>query len=125
MLPRTSADLAAYVRDMLASDSICVTETSRALATAVLSPPNWRLAWPAFRPLQLMTIGSLPPAIRSAYGFRWRVRDDRALARWTAVIRTSRRLLPRAGREWPIARAKPTRPPERGRYTTTATAKPS
>jgi len=125
MLPRTSAELAAYVRDMLAGDRIAVTDTGRALATAVLSPPNWRLAWPAFRPLQLMTIGSLPPSIRRAYGFRWRPREERALARWTAAIRTSRRLLPRAGREWPIARATPARPADRGRYTTTATAKPS
>jgi uncharacterized protein (DUF2236 family) len=79
----------------------------------VLSPPRWYLAWPAFRPLQLMTIGSLPDRIRSAYGFEWRRRDERALARWTTTIRLLLRFVPRIAREWPI------------RYVTTATAKPS
>jgi uncharacterized protein (DUF2236 family) len=104
-LPRSSAELATYTRAMLAGGSLTVTDTSRALAKAVLSPPRWYVAWPAFRPLQLFTIGSLPPAIRNAYEFEWRERDERALARWTMLIRTSLRLLPRAAREWPIARS--------------------
>jgi uncharacterized protein (DUF2236 family) len=81
-----------------------VTGTSRALARAVLYPPRWRMAWPAFRPLQLITIGTLPPAVRHAYGFEWGTREERALARWTAVLRTSLRLLPPFAREWPMAR---------------------
>jgi len=105
LLPRTSAELATYMRDMLTGGDITVTDTSRALAKAVLTPRRWYIAWPAFRPLQLMTIGALPEVIRQAYGFTWRPRDERALARWTAVIRTSQRLLPRAAREWPIARS--------------------
>jgi uncharacterized protein (DUF2236 family) len=104
-LPRTSAELTSYTRAMLAGGSLTVTDTSRALAKAVLSPPWWYVAWPAFRPLQLFTIGSLPPAIRTAYGFDWGDREERALKRWTALIRTSQRLLPRVAREWPIARS--------------------
>jgi uncharacterized protein (DUF2236 family) len=103
-LPRDSAQLDAYMREMLAGGSIVVTETSRALARAVLYPPRWYMAWPAFRPIQLLTIGSLPPSIRAAYGFTWRRRDVRASARWTALLRASRRLLPPIAREWPIAR---------------------
>ena len=103
-LPRTSAQLDAYMHDMLAGGSIVVTDTSRALARAVLYPPYWYLAWPAFRAAQLLTIGSLPPSIRRAYGFEWRARDVRALARWTALLQTSLRLLPRLAREWPTAR---------------------
>jgi uncharacterized protein (DUF2236 family) len=103
-LPRDSAQLDAYMRDMLASGSIVVTATSRTLARAVLYPPQWYLAWPAFRALQLLTVGSLPASIREAYGFEWRARDERALARWTAVLRTSLRLLPPLAREWPSAR---------------------
>ena len=103
-LPRNSQQLDAYMREMLGSGRLVVTDTSRALAQALLYPPQWYLAWPAFRAMQLITIGSLPSSIREAYGFEWRPRDARALARWTALLRTSRRLLPSFAREWPIAR---------------------
>jgi len=103
-LPRHSVALDAYLRGMLAGDTLVVTDTSRALARALLYPPGWRVAWPAFRVMQLLTIGTLPPAIRQAYRFEWRARDERALARWTAVLRMSRRMLPGVAREWPIAR---------------------
>jgi uncharacterized protein (DUF2236 family) len=103
-LPRDSAQLDTYMREMLAGGSLVVTDTSRALARAVLYPPQWYLAWPAFRPMQLLTIGSLPQSIRQAYGFEWRARDVRAFARWTSLLRTSLRLLPPFAREWPMAR---------------------
>jgi uncharacterized protein (DUF2236 family) len=103
-LPRDAAQLDTYMREMLSSDRIVFTETSRALARSVLYPPRWYLAWPAFRPMQLLTIGSLPPAIREAYGFDWRPRDARAFERWTTVLRTVRRMLPPLAREWPVAR---------------------
>jgi len=111
-LPRDSAELNTYMRDTLAGGSIVVTDTSRALARAVLYPPQWYVAWPAFRAMQLLTIGSLPPSIRRAYGFEWRPRDVRALARWTALIRTSLRLLPPVAREWPMARRRDPIPAE-------------
>ena len=104
-LPRDTAQLDAYMQEMLSSGRLAVTDTSRALAHAVLYPPQWYLAWPAFRAVQLMTIGSLPPSIRQAYGFEWRARDARAFARWTAFLRMSLRLLPPLAREWPAARA--------------------
>jgi uncharacterized protein (DUF2236 family) len=103
-LPRDSAQLDTFMREMLAGGTLVVTETSRALARAVLYPPRWYLAWPAFRPLQLLTIGSLPPSIREAYGFQWRPRDERALARWTAFLRALLRFLPAFARQWPAAR---------------------
>jgi uncharacterized protein (DUF2236 family) len=103
-LPRDSAELDAYMRGMLSSGTLVVTDTSRALARALLYPPKWYLMWPAFRVMQLLTIGSLPPSIREAYGFTWHPRHERALARWTTLIRRSSRLLPAATREWPIAR---------------------
>jgi uncharacterized protein (DUF2236 family) len=103
-LPRDAAQLDAYMRDTLSGGTIVVTDTSRALARAVLYPPHWFVAWPAFRAMQLLTIGTLPPAVRDAYGFAWRRRDERALARWATALRTSVRLLPSFAREWPIAR---------------------
>lgn len=103
-LPRNSAQLDTYMHEMLAGGTLVVTETSRALAHAVLYPPQWYLAWPAFRAMQVLTIGSLPPSIRQAYGFEWRARDVRAFARWTALLRASLRGLPPLAREWPMAR---------------------
>ena len=104
-LPRDVARLDAYMREMLAGGSLAITDTSRSLARAVLYPPRWYVAWPAFRTTQLLTIGSLPQSIRTAYGFEWHARDVRAFARWTALLRTTRRLLPAFAREWPAARA--------------------
>lgn len=103
-LPRHATELDTYMREMLASGTLVVTDTSRALARALLYPPNWHLMWPAFRVMQLLTIESLPSSIRDAYGFSWTPRDARALARWTMLIRVVRRLLPPLAREWPIAR---------------------
>lgn len=103
-LPREWTQLDIYMREMLSTGRIVVTDTSRALARAVLYPPRWYVAWPAFRALQLITIGSLPPSVRQAYGFEWRPRDARAFARWTTAIRASLRLLPSFAREWPMAR---------------------
>lgn len=103
-LPRTSTDLDTYMCETFASHRLVVTEGSRALARAVLFPPGWRLFWPAFRPVQLITIGLLPEAVRQAYGFGWTPKDARALARWTTGLRVVGRLLPSRLREWPCAR---------------------
>ena len=104
LLPRNPSELDAYMRDILGSGRIAVTPASRALARAVLFPPRWRLFWPAFRPVQLITIGLLPAAVRQAYGFEWTQRDARALARWTTALKLLRRLLPAFVREWPSSR---------------------
>lgn len=105
-LPRSAHQLDTYMRKMLDGGTLVVTDTSRALARAVLYPPHWYLAWPAFRPVQLLTIGSLPPAIREAYGFAWSAGDERALSRWITVLRVARRLLPSFVRQWRMARAR-------------------
>ena len=104
-LPRDSAHLDSYMREMLTGGRLVVTDTSRALARSLLYPPRWFLLWPAFRAMQILTIGSLPPSIREAYGFQWRARDERSLARWTALLRTLVRVLPSIARQWPVARS--------------------
>jgi uncharacterized protein (DUF2236 family) len=106
LLPRSTSELDAYLRDMLESGRITVTDRSRAVARAVLYPSWWRFAWPVFRPLQLTTTGMLPDDIRQAYGFVWTRRDARSLARWTMALRWLRRLAPRVLREWPASRVR-------------------
>jgi uncharacterized protein (DUF2236 family) len=104
LLPRDSRQLDAYASEMLASRQVAVNDTARTLAQAILFPPHWRWLWPIFRPVQLITIGLLPPSIREGYGFTWTTRDERALARWVRALRRLRRGLPRLAREWPAAR---------------------
>jgi uncharacterized protein (DUF2236 family) len=103
-LPASGRALDDYVDGMLAQGPIEVSATSRALARAVLYPPMSGVLWPMFRPVRLLTIGLLPPALREAYGFRWTAREARALGRWAAVIRRIRTVTPRPLREWPAAR---------------------
>lgn len=104
LLPRNSVQLEAYMCETLDSGRIAVSARSRALARAILFPPGWKAAWPAFRALQLLTIGHLPPAVREAYGFTWTARDARALVRWTTALRLLHRATPTFVREWPAAR---------------------
>ena len=107
LLPRNTLALDTYMRDVLGSGRIAITDSSRALARAILFPPRWELLWPAFRPMQLITIGLLPPAVREAYGFQWTERDARALARWTRFITVVLRLVPAFVRQWPSSRRRP------------------
>lgn len=109
VLPRNTTDLGAYMRDTLGSGRIAITPASRALARAALFPPRWQLLWPALRPVQLITIGLLPAAVRDAYGFEWTARDARALARWTTAIRWLLRLTPAVVRQWPSSRRRKVR----------------
>ena len=103
-LPRTAAATDLYMRDMLGSGRIAVTDTSRMLARALLFPRGSRALWPVFRALQIVTIGLLPAPIRADYGFAWGPRDARAFRRWTTMLRTAHRAAPRPVREWPAAR---------------------
>jgi uncharacterized protein (DUF2236 family) len=107
LLPRSTTDLDAYMRRILGSGTIAITPSSRALARAVLFPPRWQLLWPAFRPVQLITIGLLPGAVREAYGFEWTERDARALVRWTTALKFLRGVTPVFMREWPGSRKRP------------------
>jgi uncharacterized protein (DUF2236 family) len=104
LLPNGSAALDEYMREMLASGRLAVTDSSRTLARAVLFPPRWQLLWPAFRPAQLITIGLLPPALRDAYGFSWTPRDARALVRWANAFKFLQRVTPAFLRHWPSSR---------------------
>ncbi len=105
-LPRTTTGLDAYMRDAFGSGRIAVTDRGRALARAVLFPPGWPCVWPAFRPVQLITIGLLPEAVRREYGFTWTRNDARALDRWTTALRVAGRLTPPVLRQWPSARGR-------------------
>jgi len=104
-LPRSEADLQAYLATMLAGADITVTDTARELAHDVLRPPRSALAWPALAAARLATIGLLPPTLREEYGFTWDGRRAVVFRASAAVIRLVLPVLPAALRYWPVARA--------------------
>lgn len=96
------------LRDALArtyaSGRIVVGPTARDLAAAVLDPPLLGLIVPATYLNRLLTIGLLPPEIRSQYGFHWNARRERALHAATRLVRAARRAMPDRLARWPEAR---------------------
>jgi uncharacterized protein (DUF2236 family) len=104
-LPRSAADLAAYVSARLEGGEIRVTDTARSLARGVLYPPMSAPAWPGLVVLRLATVGLLPPTIRDEYGFPWDRRRQAALRASAAVIRGLLPVVPSGLRHWPAARA--------------------
>ncbi len=104
-LPRTEAELDAYLTRMLASGEIVVTATARRLAGQMLAPPGFRYLWPASWLLRVTAAGLLPASLREAYGLRWAARDRRALVALAWLVRRVRPLVPPALRLWPAARA--------------------
>ena len=104
-LPRTAADLDAYVSSRLAGGEIHVTDTARDLARGVLHPPASAPLWPGLAVMRLVTSGLLPQSLREAYGLPWGPRRDAAFRASTALIRTLLPLTPAVVRQWPAARA--------------------
>lgn len=103
-LPRSAAELDAYLGAMHASGEIAVTDTARRLAAELLAPPGFRWLWPATWAFRLTALGLLPAPIRAAYGFAWRPRHERALRVVAWCVRHALLLLPSALRHWPAAR---------------------
>jgi uncharacterized protein (DUF2236 family) len=103
-LPDSLPALRAYMRRMLASGEIAVSEESRRLAHDILHP---RLPLP-LRPFrlffQLPMVGLLPPSVRAAYGLPWDGRRERLLEDSARLVRPLLALTPSLLRHWPAAR---------------------
>lgn len=103
-LPASLPALRAYVRQMLQSGEVAVSDESRLLAHDILRP---RLPLP-LRPLlpffQWPMVGLLPPEVRAAYGFPWDRRRERLLHDSARLVRPLLALTPGLLRHWPAAR---------------------
>lgn len=104
-LPRSVAELEAYMTTRLGGGEIRVTDTARALGREILFPPMSAPAWPALVVLRLATIGLLPPRLREDYGFAWDPRRAAALSASAFLIRHLLPAVPGPLRHWPAARA--------------------
>ncbi|HET6629461.1 MAG TPA: oxygenase MpaB family protein, partial [Woeseiaceae bacterium] len=103
-VPSSWAALQAYLDRMYASGQIVVSAQARELAAAVLSPPLGPIGVPGTAMNRLLTVGTLPPGVRSQYGFRWTRNRERAFDAVVRTLRTSRRPLPDRLAKWKAAR---------------------
>jgi uncharacterized protein (DUF2236 family) len=102
-VPADTAAVEAFSREVRSRGEICVGDDARRMAAALLAPPV-AIAAPVFWASELITVGLLPDDLRQAYGFEWNDRQARRFQRVTALVRGTRRVLPRICREWPAAR---------------------
>ena len=86
--------------DRVLGEEVCVDARARALAARVLRPVEWVPG--AWRPLEVLTSGLLPPSLRTAYGLP---APGRAYAALRSALRAGRRVAPRLVWEMPEARA--------------------
>jgi uncharacterized protein (DUF2236 family) len=103
-VPRTWRQVQEYLDAQIASGRVTVGADARALAPAILRPSFGRFVWPLQRAGELLTVGSLPPAIRDAYGFTWNATRQRRHERVLATLRAVRARTPDLIARWPEAR---------------------
>jgi uncharacterized protein (DUF2236 family) len=108
-VPRTWQQVQDYMAAEIASGRVTIGADARAVAPAILRPPLGRLIWPLRPAGELLTVGSLPPAIRESYGFAWNDARQRRYERAIATLRALRASAPDLLARWPEAR-RPHRP---------------
>jgi uncharacterized protein (DUF2236 family) len=106
-VPRTWRALQDYVAGEIGSGRVSVGADARALTPAVLRPAVGRVVWPLQYAGELVTVGTLPSAIRSGYAFVWDDARERRMRRVLATLRALRRRTPDRLARWPEARRLP------------------
>ena len=111
MLGDTAADVPStwqQLQDLMAgeieSGRVTVGADARALAPSILRPAFGWLVWPMQHAGELVTTGSLPPAILRDYGFTWNATRERRRRRVLATLRGLRAAMPDVVARWPEAR---------------------
>jgi uncharacterized protein (DUF2236 family) len=85
-----------YMEEMLAGDTLAVTDTTRRLAWEVLAPGNVGLfSVVSARMLRFTTAGLLPPHLRQAYQLTWSQRQQGQLTFLSQTTRGLRPYMPR------------------------------
>ena len=103
--PDTFADFNDYVREMLASDRIAVTDALRDVVDATLRPDLPLVARPLVSALNLVTVGLVPERLRDELDMKWDRRRARLLEASRVMISAALPLLPRIMRDFPPARS--------------------
>lgn len=103
-IPPTVAELRSWMDEMIRSGRVRVTPDARRIARTVLYPSRFppRAAWDV---AHLVSLATLPDAIRGQYGIRWSARRERGMERIAAASRRVLPMLPDRLRVAPQARA--------------------
>jgi uncharacterized protein (DUF2236 family) len=105
VIPPTLRDFRVYMRERLASDEICATDTSREIARSVLHPPLPLALRPAMDAFGLVTVGLMPERLRREYEFGWgRARSALVAASRESVRRLVLPIVPDLARAVTLAR---------------------
>jgi uncharacterized protein (DUF2236 family) len=94
--PQSWCALRRQLDEAVASGTINVTATARAMADAVLAPRAAGLPVPLIGWHRLLSVGLLPPAIREGYGFKWNAKSEARFMRILKLLRIARRITPDA-----------------------------
>jgi uncharacterized protein (DUF2236 family) len=105
--PEDLAAFVAYLDGMLAGDELVVDDRARELAGSVLKPPLRFVPELAFRPLEAITAGLLPPRLRREYRVRWGPLGRTAFAAARRGLPALLAALPPGWRRVPPARRAP------------------
>jgi uncharacterized protein (DUF2236 family) len=104
LIPRTLGAFDSYMRRMIASDVLTVGPVGRDVAASILRPPVPFGLGVAFRAVNFVTVGLLPPALRDRFGLAWSPRREQALRMLATLTRVTLPLAPACVRVLPQAR---------------------
>ena len=94
IIPPTVPALRAYMNDVIERGDLLVTDSARKVADLFYDPPaeaEWR---PVLRGVSRLAFGTLPPALRDAFGIRLGPAKKAAMRATFAATRLARPLLP-------------------------------
>jgi uncharacterized protein (DUF2236 family) len=94
MLPKSHREFTDYLWSMVNGESLAVGEAGRRTADAVLYPRTSLFPRRLLDPLNVLTIGTLPPLVRQMYGLRWNPLRAAALRGISATLPRMVRILP-------------------------------
>lgn len=103
--PETFVDFNEYFQEMLAGDTIAVTDALRDVVDATLRPELPFVARPLVEAINLATVGMLPSRLREELGLPWGPNRERLLGASRTLLRTLMPALPRLVRDFPPARS--------------------
>ncbi|HXJ48783.1 MAG TPA: oxygenase MpaB family protein, partial [Candidatus Acidoferrum sp.] len=99
--PATVAGFDSYLKEMVSTGPVRVDARARELAAQVMRPRARLLPGPVMLPLNVVTTGLLPPALREQYNLPWGPRQQRAYRVAIAVVPRVIALTPPVLRVWP------------------------
>lgn len=102
LLPRTVAELRAWMAGRIADGTVTVGQTARQLRDTVLYPTRFPPRW-AWDLAHLPSLHVMPPELRRGYGVPWSAGRERGVERLAAVSRALWPRLPRRLRSVPHA----------------------